>query len=122
MSADPLVPLVITFHSYGPPLWVYSVEHVIADAMLDVAEHDDEEAINVTQLRYEDLHFPNESAALEMLFRSVMTWKEWALVMDTLHKVFKGDYVALLFNVVMRLPQAKVRYLGNGRLYHPNDA
>ena len=87
--------------------------------MLDVAEHDDEEAITVTELRYEDQHSPSDSAALRMLFRSDMTWERWALVVDALPKVFKGYYVHLFFDVMLTLPRGKVKILGTGALYDP---
>lgn len=115
-------PLIITFHSYGAPLWTYSVEHVILDAVLDAVEHDDHEAINVTTLRYEDVHSRTESAALEMFFRSPMTWDGWSIVVDALQKVFKGVYVNLVFEVAVALTPGKLRYIGPGRLYNPKDA
>ena len=98
------------------------MEHIIVDAILAALEHDDNVAIDAKTLRYEDVDFPNESAALEMFFRKQMTWHEWTLVVDALQKVFKGDYVHCLFNVMKTIPQAEVEYLGIGRLYDPNNA
>ena len=98
------------------------MEQVILNAMLDVEEHDDYEMINVTTFRYEDVNFSTESAALEMFLRSQMTWYEWSLVVDALQKVFKGDYVDLVFGVAMTVTPAKLRYIGFGRLYNPKDA
>ncbi len=94
--------------------------------MLDVEEHDDQEAINVTTLRYEDVVSPTERAALEMYIRSPirspMTWDGWSHVVDALQKVFKGDYVELLFEVEVTVTPTKWRYIGRGRLYNPKDA
>ena len=115
-------PFIITFHSYGAPLWTYTVEHVISYAVLDAVEHDDQETITVTALRYEDVDSPTESAGLEMFFRSPMTWDGWSTVVDSLQKVFKGNYMDLAFEVVVTVTPDKFRYIGQGRLYNPKDA
>lgn len=98
------------------------MEHIIVDAILAALGHDDHAAIDAKTLRYEDIDSPNESAALEMFFRKRMTWNEWTLVVEALQKVFKGDYVHCLFDVMKTGPQAQVEYLGIGRLYDPNNA
>lgn len=116
------VPFIITFYNYGAPLWAYSVEQVILNAMLDVGEHDDQGAINETTLHYEDIYSPTERAALEICPRNRMTWHGWSLVVDALQKVFKGDYVELSFGVAMTVTPTQLRYLGLGRLYKPKDA
>ena len=90
--------------------------------MLDVAGHDDHETINVTTLRYEDVNLPTESSALEMFFRSKITWHGWSLVVEALQKVFKADYVDLMFGVAMTIRPGELRYIGFGRLYNPKDA
>ena len=90
--------------------------------MLEVEEHDDHEEINVTTLRYEDVDSPTEKAALEIFFRTRMTWLQWSLVVDGMQKVFKGDYVDLLFDVVMAVTPTKLKYIGRGRLYDPRVA
>ena len=98
------------------------MEHIIVDAILDALGHDDYAVIDAKTLRYEDVDSPNESAVLEMFFRNKMTWHGWTLVVDALQKVFKGNYVHCLFDVMMTVPQAEMKYLGNGRLYDPNNA
>ena len=123
LPPDPYVytsahPLVITFHTYGPPLWSYSVEHIIVDAILAAEGHDETATINARRLRYEDTESPNETAALEIFFRNPMTWLGWTTVVDALQKVFKGEYVHLWFDVVIKEPQG-TRYLAIGRLFDP---
>ena len=97
------------------------MEHVIVDAILAASEHDDFAVIHAQTLQYEDVHSPNESAALEIFFRQRMTWHGWTLVVDALQKVFKGDYVHCLFDVMMKVPQAETKYMGVGRLYNPSN-
>lgn len=99
------------------------MEHVILDAMLAVEEHDDHAAISVPTLKYEDVDSPTtESAVLEMFFRSRITWHRWSLVVDALQKVFKGDYVKLMFDVEVIISPAELMYIGSGTLYNPKDA
>ena len=98
------------------------MEQVILNAMLDVAVRDDHETISVTKLRYEDVNLPTESSALEMFFRSKMTWHGWSLVVEALQKVFKDEYVNLMFGVAMTVRPGELRYIGFGRLYNPKDA
>ena len=99
------------------------MEHIILDAMLAVEEHNDHAAISVPTLRYEDVHSPTtESAVLEMVFRRQTTWHRWSLVVEALQKVFKGDYVNLMFDVQVNITPAELMYIGSGTLYNPKDA
>ena len=92
--------------------------------MLDVEEHDDHGTIDVKTLRYEDVDSPSpsDSAVLEMFFHSQMTWHRWSLVVEALQKVFKGDYVDLMFDVMLTVRPAELKYLGTGRLFDPKDS
>lgn len=95
------------------------MEHVIVDAILAASAHDDTAVIDAQNLRYEDVDSPNESVALEILFRNQLTWHDWTLVVDALQKVFKGDYVHCLFDVMLNVPEAQTKYMGVGSLYNP---
>ena len=98
------------------------MEHIIVDAILVAIDHDDSALIDAKTLRYEDVDSPNESAALEMIFWKQMTWHSWTLVVDALQKVFKGEYVRCLFDVMMIVSQGEMDYLGVGTLYDPKNA
>ena len=98
------------------------MEHVIVDAILAASAHDDTAAIDAQTLRYEDIDSPNESVALEILFRNRLTWHDWTLVVDALQKVFKGDYVYCLFDVMLNVRGARTEFMGIGSLYNPSHA
>lgn len=97
------------------------MEHIIVDAILAAEEHDESAAIDARRLRYEDVESPNESAALEIFFRNQMTWHGWTVVVDALQKVFNGEYVHCLFDVMLTVSHAEVAYMGFGRLYDPRN-